>query len=48
MWERFKDWTARPFSADMDAAHWFYFIGLLIVLMVGWRLVLRTIKEVVE
>lgn len=46
MWNNFKAWLARPFAADMDALHWFFFLGLLIALMVGWRLVLNTIKEV--
>lgn len=48
MWDNFKAWTARPFSADMDAFHWFLFLGLLVALMIGWRLVLFTIREVAE
>lgn len=46
MWDDFKNWYARPFSADMSAAHWFLFIGLLIVLATLWRLILHTVKEV--
>lgn len=41
MWDRFKNWTSRPFSADMDAAHWFYFVGLLIVIGGAWGMILR-------
>lgn len=44
-WEDFKAWLASPFSADMSAAHWFYFVGLLIVISVLWNIILRTIKE---
>lgn len=42
----FKDWAARPFSADMSAAHWFLFLGLLIVLATLWGLILSTVREV--
>lgn len=47
MWSNFKSWLAAPYSENMDAAHWFYFLGLLIVLSALWTLVLRTIKEAV-
>jgi hypothetical protein len=46
MWNDFKSWGAKPFSADMDALHWFYFLGLLLALSFMWGLILRTMKEV--
>jgi hypothetical protein len=46
MWQDFKDWAAHPFSEDMSAAHWFLFLGLLIVLAAMWGMILRTVKEV--
>jgi hypothetical protein len=36
----FRDWIKRPFSQDMDAAHWLLFIGFTLVVMVLWRYVL--------
>lgn len=48
MWMNFKNWLAAPYRDEMDAAHWFYFLGLLIVLTALWSLVLRTIKETVS
>ena len=46
MLDRFKSWLAQPFQTDMDAAHWFYFIGLLIVIGAAWGLVLRGMRAV--
>ncbi len=45
VWEDFKAWGKRPFSADMDALHWFYFLGLMVVLLALWRIVLNHITE---
>lgn len=45
MWSNFKDWLSQPYSDDMDAAHWFYWLGLIIVLSVLWRLILNHLKE---
>lgn len=39
-WNNFKTWAARPFSADMTAAEWGLFIGMLIVLVLIWNIVL--------
>lgn len=39
MLDSFKAWLAKPFSADQDALHWFYFIGLLIVIATMWRII---------
>lgn len=44
MVEDFKGWLRHPFQADMDALHWFYFLGLLILLSAAWGLVLRAMK----
>lgn len=46
MFASFKEWLASPYRQEMDTAHWFYFLGLLIVLTAMWGLILRTIKEV--
>jgi hypothetical protein len=48
MWNEFKSWAKQPFSADMDALHWFYFFGLLIVISVLWGLVLRALRDATE
>lgn len=40
-----KAWLAHPFAADMNTLHWFYFLGLLIVLGGFWGLILRTLRE---
>lgn len=48
MWEDFKAWAQQPFSADMDALHWFYFFGLLIAISVLWGLVVRTLQSAIE
>ena len=48
MWQDFKDWAGRPFSADMDAVHWFYFMGLLIVISFAWGAILGTLKRAAE
>ena len=44
-WGDFKDWTRKPFSADMSAVEWFAFIGLLIVVMALWRMIFMHIEE---
>lgn len=41
----FKSWAQQPFSIDMPAVDWFLFIGLLLVVMIAWRLVLGTVQE---
>lgn len=45
MWADFKAWAKSPFQADMDALHWFLFLGLLIMLLAGWRMVLVTLTR---
>lgn len=44
MWQSFKNWFARPFSTDMDAVHWFLFLGLIVVLLSLWSLIFRHIE----
>lgn len=41
----FTAWFKQPFSADMDALHWFYFFGLLIVISFLWSFTLVHIRE---
>ena len=40
MWDKVKSWYAQPYQANMDATHWFLFLGLLLFLMAAWRVVL--------
>lgn len=44
MLDDFKAWIQQPFSADMDALHWVYFIGLLVAISILWGTVLRIIE----
>ena len=47
-WQSFREFMAKPFSSDdMDAGHWFLFIGLLIVITIIWRLIFQHIQEAV-
>lgn len=45
MWQEFKSWAAAPYQDDMDALHWFYFFGLLIVIAAAWGFILREIRQ---
>lgn len=42
--DSFKAWLNQPFSADMDAFHWFLFFGLIIAISILWGLGLRTLQ----
>lgn len=44
--DSFKSWLNQPFSADMDAFHWFLFFGLLIAVSILWGFALRTVATV--
>lgn len=44
--QTFKDWLHKPFDEDMDAVHWFLFLGLLIAISILWGLALRTVANV--
>jgi hypothetical protein len=48
IWTGFGNWLKKPFSADMDAFHWFLFFGLLILISVGWTFVLRHLARGIE
>ena len=39
-----KTWR-QPFSADMSAVDWFLFIGLVLIIMIMWRIILHHITE---
>lgn len=39
-WDGFKKWTAKPFSEDMPALHWFLLIGFVLVCALAWRIIL--------
>lgn len=45
MLDDLKAWAGKPFSADMDALHWFLFLGLLIAMSVLWGLILSSIRR---
>lgn len=45
MWQDFKAWAASPFSADQSALHWFYFVGLMLVIFTAWRLIFLHIER---
>lgn len=45
MWENFQVFLSRPFSADMTALDWFLFLGMLIVIVIMWRVILQHFKE---
>jgi len=39
----FKAWIAKPFSPDMSAYHWALFMGLILIIAVFWRMVIRAL-----
>ncbi len=45
MLDDLKSWAQKPFSADMDALHWFLFFGLLIAISVLWGLILASLRR---
>lgn len=44
--EKTKAFLGQPFRADMDAAGWFLFFGLLLVIAFAWGLILRHLKDI--
>lgn len=46
MWDDFKSWAVSPFATDMSALHWFYFVGLLILIGATWGMVLRAMRPI--
>lgn len=45
MWSAFSDWFHAPFNSNMSTVGWFWFLGLLIVLVAIWHLILLHIRE---
>lgn len=44
--QRFMDFMAKPYSAeDMSASDWFWFMGLIIIILIAWKLIFRHIEE---
>jgi hypothetical protein len=41
----FTEWLRQPFSLDMNAWHWFAFYGLIIVIAIGWKFILRAYED---
>lgn len=48
MIKEFKAWAKEPFSADMTAAEWFLFIGLLVIILGAWNLILWHLTSAVR
>lgn len=48
MWENFKDFLGRPYSDDMTALDWFWFLGLIIVLSALWAIILGHIRKLAQ
>lgn len=44
----FRTWAATPFSADMNATHWFMFVGLLLLILMLWGMILGHIKAAAQ
>ncbi len=45
---RFTAWVKKPFSGDMDALHWFLFLGLVLVAVFLWSRIMFYVKKGVE
>lgn len=43
MLESLTAFLQRPFKAEMTALDWFLFIGLILAMMIAWRLILTHI-----
>lgn len=39
-----NSWIQKPFSEDMSAANWALFVGLILVLLLVWKIILRHIE----
>lgn len=40
-----RKWWERPFTSDMSGTGWVLFLGLLIVIIIGWNTVVKFITE---
>lgn len=45
---RFSAWLRRPFSGDMDAVHWFLFLGLILIAVFLWSRIMHYINKGIE
>jgi len=45
MIEAFSDWIKQPFQADMSAQRWLAFVGLLLAILIFWRIVLSHLES---
>lgn len=45
MLKEFTDWIKKPYASDMNAWHWFAFVGLILAIMMIWGLVIKRISE---
>ena len=45
IWTDLKQTWAQPFRQDMSAVDWFLFVGLLLIIMIMWRIILHHITE---
>lgn len=43
-----KSWLAKPFNEDMSAVQWALFVGLILVILVMWRIVLHHIETALD
>lgn len=45
---RIGGWLKLPFATNMDAEHWFLFLGLILVLLFLWSRIMHYIEEGVK
>lgn len=46
LWSNFKTFLSHPYKGEeMNAFDWFLFLGLLIVLMVMWRIIFKHVED---
>ena len=45
MIDGFKAWLDHPFRADMSAQRWLAFVGLLLAILVFWRIILSHLES---
>jgi hypothetical protein len=41
-------WWARPYSPDMNVQGWALFLGLMLVLVILWKIVLAYIEDAID
>lgn len=45
MLDKLKGWWASPYKDGMTVIQWWLFIGLMIAIVVSWRLILKEVLE---